>query len=67
MAADHHMADKPWRPMIEREPEFNPFVNPVDPSGGLEELPLPEMEVSDSSEGEQKPGVPADPKSTPRP
>jgi hypothetical protein len=31
--------EKPWQPNIEREPELNPFVNPLDRSGALENPP----------------------------
>ncbi|MGO9593890.1 MAG: DUF2934 domain-containing protein [Steroidobacteraceae bacterium] len=31
--------EKPWQPEIERQPEFNPFVNPLDRTGQLENPP----------------------------
>jgi hypothetical protein len=31
--------ETPWRPDIEREPEFNPYVNPMDITGQLENPP----------------------------
>ena len=39
---------KPWQPKMEREPEFNPFANPLD-----RELENPRpLEESESEEGE---------------
>jgi hypothetical protein len=29
----------PWQPDMEREPEFNPYVNPMDRTGQLENPP----------------------------
>lgn len=44
---------KPWRPNIEREPEFNPFVNPQDRTGALENPPpLEDEEGEEGEEGE---------------
>jgi hypothetical protein len=31
--------ETPWRPTVEPEPEFNPFVNPLDRSGEPERQP----------------------------
>jgi hypothetical protein len=31
--------ETPWRPRVESEPELNPFVNPLDRSGELENQP----------------------------
>jgi hypothetical protein len=39
MTEKHKHEEKPWRPNIEREPELNPFVNPLDRSGTLENPP----------------------------
>jgi hypothetical protein len=39
MTEKHKHEEKPWRPTIEREPEFNPFVNPQDRTGALENPP----------------------------
>ena len=39
MTEKHKHEEKPWRPNIEREPELNPFVNPLDRSGELENPP----------------------------
>jgi hypothetical protein len=30
---------KPWEPIVEREPELNPFVSHQDPTGALENPP----------------------------
>jgi hypothetical protein len=30
---------KPWQPKVDRDPEFNPFVNPQDRTGALENPP----------------------------
>lgn len=64
MATDYHAEDKPWQPTIEREPEFNPFANPVDRFSRVENPPL--LEDSESSEGEsseKEPVAPASPES----
>jgi hypothetical protein len=39
MTEKHKHEEKPWRPNVEREPEINPFVNPLDRSGELENPP----------------------------
>ena len=31
--------EKPWQPTVERQPELNPFVSPLDPTGALENPP----------------------------
>ena len=31
--------ETPWQPDMEREPEFNPYVNPMDRTGRLENPP----------------------------
>ncbi|MGC2463015.1 MAG: hypothetical protein WA446_18900 [Steroidobacteraceae bacterium] len=42
--------EKPWQPEIEREPEFNPFVNPLDRTGQLENPPpLEDSEVEENA------------------
>ena len=37
MIAKHE--ETPWQPIIDREPEFNPYVNPMDRTGQLEHPP----------------------------
>lgn len=39
MATERGHEEKPWQPKIGREREFNPFVNALDRSAGLEHLP----------------------------
>lgn len=46
--------EQPWRPNIEREPELNPFVNPLDRGGELENPPP----LADE-EGEDEESVPS--------
>ena len=45
---------KPWRPNIEREPEFNPFVNSQDHESETPPPPLEDTE-SDATDSAQKP------------
>jgi hypothetical protein len=48
MTTKHKVEVKPWRPKMQREPEFNPFVNPLD-----RELENPRpLEESESEDGE---------------
>jgi hypothetical protein len=35
----HKHDKKPWEPIVEREPELNPFVSHQDPIGALENSP----------------------------
>ena len=46
MTRKHPNEAKPWRPKVERAPEFNPFVNSLDRE--LENPPL--LEESDSED-----------------
>jgi len=48
MTAKHTDEAKPWQPTIEREPEFNPFANPIDRE--LENPPP--WEKSESEDGD---------------
>lgn len=39
MTPERQHLEKPWQPKIERDPVFNPFVNPQDRTGELENPP----------------------------
>lgn len=50
MTTQRKAEPKPWEPTVEREPEFNAFVNPQDRTGRLENPPP--LEDSEAEEGE---------------
>lgn len=50
LATERRHEEKPWQPKIGREREFNPFVNALDRSAGLENLPP--LERSETGEDE---------------
>lgn len=53
MTTEHRHEEKPWQPMIERQPELNPFVNSLDRTGQLENPPpLPDIEVEEGASAE---------------
>jgi|SRR5580700_3535515 hypothetical protein len=52
MTTLHKLEQKPWQPIMEHEPEFNPFVNPMDRVGQLESQPP--LEDVDSNEIESE-------------
>jgi hypothetical protein len=39
MTTPHKIEQKPWQPIMEHEPDFNPFVNFMDRVGQLENQP----------------------------
>jgi hypothetical protein len=49
---------KPWQPRMEREPEFNPFVNTLDRE--LENPPPLEQSESENRESAQNTGAAGD-------
>ena len=49
---------KPWQPKMEREPEFNPFANPLDRE--LENPPALEESESEDAESGRNTGGAAD-------
>jgi hypothetical protein len=48
MSNESHSERPAWRPRVEQEPEFNPFVNTADPSSVLNDLPLLAESSADS-------------------
>jgi hypothetical protein len=61
MTEKHKREEKPWRPNIEREPELNPFVNPQDRTGALENPPPLADEEDDEMESVEQPQAPIRP------
>ena len=59
MTEKHKHEEKPWRPNVEREPEINPFVNPLDRSGELENPPPLADDEDDESVASQVPIKPS--------
>jgi hypothetical protein len=53
MSEKHKREEKPWRPNVERESEINPFVNPLDRTGALENPPPLADEEDEENEEEQ--------------
>ena len=58
MTTEHKVEVKPWQPIVEREPEFNPFANPRDL--GLENPPPLEYSENEAGEAAQNTGDAAD-------
>jgi len=52
MTTPHKPEQKPWQPIMEHEPDFNPFVNSMDRVGQLENQPP--LEDSDRNEIESE-------------
>jgi Protein of unknown function (DUF2934) len=49
----HRNEHMPWRPKMDHEPEFNPFVNPADRTGALENPPPLEQIQAERNESRE--------------
>ncbi len=50
MVEDHKRDQEPWHPLIEREPQLNPFANVLSPSGESDHpVSLPELDAEEET------------------